>query len=1017
MGKKKRLHILGGGMSSLVTAFAITDIKDWRETYESITVYQHGWRLGGKGASGRNAEYGDRIEEHGLHVLFGCYENTFRLMRECYAELDNHWPWPFAPWKFEDAFKGDPEKTTVCMFEKIGPSWLPWLVEAPTRDDQPGLGEPLEFDARGVLRWLLGWARYNAGIWRDQLAAQPEGLLKSLLAKAESLVEVPLHLLDAAVAELDLMGGEEKAGLAAGLGAIPENVFEKAIEAFEAWAERGEVLDDKMRRARIVVDLALTIVKGLIRDRVLWPEIDWFTIDDYDLRDWLARHGAREETRQSALVQGLYDAIFSWNAPVGAGTILQALVRAMFYKGAVLYRMQAGMGDTIFAPLYHVLRNRGVRFEFFHRVEDIELSADRTRIATIRFDRQVQLVNDEYSPLVAVKDLPCWPSKPIASEIAAGQDIKNHDLEDWWDPWRGKPARLDLAEEDLVVLGISVGAFPYICRSLMKNPLQPRFEEMVMSVATCQTQAAQLWLGASLQGLGWKHGLPIVIPYEEPFDTWADMTHLQVKENVPGTVHHIAYLCSSLDDQEPLPPRSDHEYPKRQRQRVFENVQRWLDRSAGGLWPKAVDAGGKFNQKLLQKWKAQGPGELLADQHWCAVVNPSDRYVRAIPGSNAKRLRADESGYPNLYLTGDWTKNALSVGCLESATMAGLQTARAIDSRVPKAVYDWLPDTSPVAPAALAAPAKPKSLYVRRDGELLTVPPVGLGVDMRAFVLRADMGKLTELCRDHLNLGPGADYRPAGPFVVLYASDLDHIIPAGTIGGSEFGIWVPVIARADGGKDRRLLTYTPYLWVDSSAALIGGRAVYGFPKHMGRLSMPRTSGQAFELSVDAEVVHLPQGKAEWRRLFTVKPTDGSPWQEPTTAWSAAEILELVKLMLEVVDEIDSPTIELLAQLMRPGDGMPMVFLKEYPDVDASWRACYQAVIETPIEIMGSAKSGRIPGRFEVAFERHWSHNIVSELGLQTVNQPQTSGDVVPVLAAGYMRFKSRVAGGKIIWQA
>ena len=51
-----------------------------------ITVFQEGWRLGGKGASGRGPS--GRIEEHGLHIWLGFYDNAFRMMRECHAELD-----------------------------------------------------------------------------------------------------------------------------------------------------------------------------------------------------------------------------------------------------------------------------------------------------------------------------------------------------------------------------------------------------------------------------------------------------------------------------------------------------------------------------------------------------------------------------------------------------------------------------------------------------------------------------------------------------------------------------------------------------------------------------------------------------------------------------------------------------------------------------------------------------------------------------------------------------------------
>jgi uncharacterized protein with NAD-binding domain and iron-sulfur cluster len=50
-----------------------------------VTIYQMGWRQGGKGASGRGVA--GRIEEHGLHLWMGYYENAFRLMRECYSEL------------------------------------------------------------------------------------------------------------------------------------------------------------------------------------------------------------------------------------------------------------------------------------------------------------------------------------------------------------------------------------------------------------------------------------------------------------------------------------------------------------------------------------------------------------------------------------------------------------------------------------------------------------------------------------------------------------------------------------------------------------------------------------------------------------------------------------------------------------------------------------------------------------------------------------------------------------------
>ncbi len=52
-----------------------------------VTIFQMGGRLGGKAASSRNTQLGDRIEEHGLHLWLGYYENAFRMVRTCFEEL------------------------------------------------------------------------------------------------------------------------------------------------------------------------------------------------------------------------------------------------------------------------------------------------------------------------------------------------------------------------------------------------------------------------------------------------------------------------------------------------------------------------------------------------------------------------------------------------------------------------------------------------------------------------------------------------------------------------------------------------------------------------------------------------------------------------------------------------------------------------------------------------------------------------------------------------------------------
>ena len=50
----------------------------------------------------------------------------------------------------------------------------------------------------------------------------------------------------------------------------------------------------------------------------------------------------------------------------------------------------------------------------------------------------------------------------------------------------------------------------------------------------------------------------------------------------------------------------------------------------------------------------------------------------SVVGSTRYRLASDQSGFANLFLTGDWIRTGLNAGCVEAAVMAGMQASRAI---------------------------------------------------------------------------------------------------------------------------------------------------------------------------------------------------------------------------------------------------------------------------------------------------------------------------------------------------
>ena len=82
---KEKIAILGGGWGAVSTALFLTDPRNPNRDRYDITFYQQGWRLGGKGASGRGPN--GRIEEHGLHIWMGFYNNSFRAIQQVYTEV------------------------------------------------------------------------------------------------------------------------------------------------------------------------------------------------------------------------------------------------------------------------------------------------------------------------------------------------------------------------------------------------------------------------------------------------------------------------------------------------------------------------------------------------------------------------------------------------------------------------------------------------------------------------------------------------------------------------------------------------------------------------------------------------------------------------------------------------------------------------------------------------------------------------------------------------------------------
>lgn len=755
-----RVAIIGGGCAGITTAFELTR-PEHRGRYQ-VTVYQQGWRLGGKGASGRGVA--DRIEEHGLHLWMGCYENAFRLMRECYAELGRDpRTCPIAEWY--DAFIPDPV-VGLAEHRADGRSqrsdWQTWLAKFPPRPGLPGdpLWQQSPFTVRGymmqavlLLRALLESAHGKASEASEHRPAHDESVPpwarspsrqsgfrlpspEEVVASVENLLRYGQLATVAALVEA--------AGLLRSafdmLSPVSSNLVLRLLDSIAGGARRQlEVLlcgDPALRRVWEVVDLILASLRGAVRFGLAFDPRGFDAINDYDWREWLRLNGASDASLDSAFIRGIYDLTLAYEdgdsarPAIAAGVALRFGARMFFtYRGSLFYKMQAGMGDVVFAPFYEVLERRGVSFEFFHRLTNVELSkpgaSDSPHVAGLHFDVQAEIAGGgEYEPLVDIDGLPCWPSEPRHDQLVGGEGLKGRDFECHWERHKAGSKTLRVTEDfDFVVLAIGVGAIPHTCAELVAR--DGRWRDMVHNVKTVATQAFQIWLDADAAELGWTDPSINLSAFVKPFDTWADMSHLAERENWPEAPGSIAYFCSVLPESggpesgpdpvtgsrpEAAAGHDDAGFPARQRDRVREAAMRYLERDVVHLWPRAVGRDGRFRWELLSQPSGDGAAsaearetgadatgpvdsdvgchagpERFASQYWTANVSPSDRYVLSLPGTQVYRISPLDMSYDNLTIAGDWTDCGLNTGCVESAVISGRLAAHALSHFPPLA--------------------------------------------------------------------------------------------------------------------------------------------------------------------------------------------------------------------------------------------------------------------------------------------------------------------------------------------
>ena len=737
---KKKIAILGGGMAGLSAAYQLTRTPELQAQHD-VTVYQLGWRLGGKAASSRDRW--DRNLEHGLHVWFGCYHNMFATVQEVYAAWDK--PPGCVLQRWQDIVAPQPY-TPLGVLTDGG--WTSFPLNWPTNPGIPGQGG-LDMTLKEALTSLFGWFRIAIrsllGDW-TQLWSQPGGAAPPPVPAAARHYPLPDSFLQATAASPRLLHDEKAQAMTLGaqsrFGTLS---FAEKVDSALLWIKAlenhpgakdpthvGDLLDlfDEIEASfeavasvavRLLapasapgvkwqvmgelVNLFGALVRGYLRDLVL-PDKPFEDLDGEDLRAWLLRHGAKPDiVRDSCIVRAVYDTMFQFvdgdvaRASYAAGSALGVLTRIVAtFKGSVMWNLQAGMGEAVVAPLYEVLKANGVQFRFFRKVRKLEVA--NGAIARVQLDVQAKLRDDEYQPTYLHPQFKffCWPAEPDWSQLEDGARLRaaGVNFESHWcqEPPAGTEVLQEGTDFDEVVLSMAMGAYkplnadPSPCADLIAA--SGAFADFVGKQELVPSQGLQLWANRTPQQLGWTTGQAAMVAGPEYLDIFDDMSQVLRYEGTAGGACTVYYLTGTFKTQLYKQPISAKETPQQAQDAMRAQAVGWLEERAYVMWPEACD-GRSFRWDVLADPNgASGP--LRLDGQFLRVnIDPTECCVASVAGTTQYRLLPRQGGFSNLVLAGEATRHGFNTTTIEGAVMSGMAAARAICGQ-PAAIvgYDFL---------------------------------------------------------------------------------------------------------------------------------------------------------------------------------------------------------------------------------------------------------------------------------------------------------------------------------------
>ena len=314
-------------------------------------------------------------------------------------------------------------------------------------------------------------------------------------------------------------------------------------------------------------------------------------------------------------------------------------------------------------------------------------------------------------------------------------------------------------------------------------------------------------------------------------------------------------------------------------------------------------------------------------------------------------------------------------------------------------------------------------------GEICYEAPLAInGVTAFAFALHADHVALQTLVDSQLNTAPNGAvrYEVIGHSALLTFLLAEHCTSAsetvGWLSDREAAFWLLLVEKRANGA-ARLVYWIPYLLIDAMSGMVTGREVWGYRKSLGTIDLPTMPADPARFIASTTVFNTFSAatKGENAARVTVRRDGAIGVLEP--AWQSLEdTFNAIQGMIreefsefDMSDWLNALTVAEGLVRLATTRRVPVINLKQFRDVRDSTKACYQAIVECPCELVQLSGAGPLPGDFTAAILSCASHPIVADLGLGTAAANGTTE--LPVRFAFWVKMDFQTLNGNVIWQA